>query len=198
MRKILSMILCFLLIGMVTAGCAKTSATETPSAAASVSPKESTSQTPTQTPTPTSAPVPAPTTPKDPVRTDLLNYAFKQLLTLTSLESKLAQDLAAVPTDNDDTFMTKLKTEIIPESDALISKAKAIVPATPEVQKLHNQYIGLLNVQAEAYAMYLKAVQNKDSDLMNSANKKLTSVGDLSDKFLSDLQALEKEHNIEI
>ncbi len=134
---------------------------------------------------------------KDPIQTDLLNYANNQLPTLTSLNGKLTQDFAAVPFDNDQTFMTKVKANIIPASDQLISKAKAIVPTTPEVLKIHNQYIELLNVQGEAYAMYLKSFQDKNTDLMTSATAKLTSVGDLSDKFLSDLKALEKEHNIE-
>ena len=134
---------------------------------------------------------------KDPVQTDLLNYANNQLPTLASLDGKLTEDFAAVPFDDDQTFIDKVKADIIPESDQLISKAKAIVPTTPEVLKIHNQYIELLSVQGESYAMYLKSVQDNDTDLMTSATTKLTSVGDLLDKFLSDLKALENEHNIE-
>lgn len=136
----------------------------------------------------------------DPVQEDLINYINNQVPTLVALEDKVYQEYesAVKEKDGDDAKLAaKLKDTIIPASDELLAKAKAIVPATEEVKKAHNKYIAVLTEQHEAFTLLLQAAQNNDETSVNTVSDKLIKADSLSKEFLADLETLKKEHKVE-
>jgi len=136
----------------------------------------------------------------DPVQEDLINYLNNQLPPLTDLAVKVTSEFEAAAVDNnatDATFAAKLKDVIIPASDNLLTKTKAVVPATEKLLKVHSKYIALVTEQHEAYALYLKAAQKNDDATSNTANEKMEHSIKVTDEFLADLETLKKEHKVE-
>ena len=135
----------------------------------------------------------------DPVQDDLINYINKQLPTIAALEEKVTSEYQAVKTDSnadDATFGAKLKDVIIPAAAELIAKAKATVPATEEVKKVHDKYIASMTTQSEAFAILLDAAGKSDEKLVKTANDKLKEAEKLSKEYLADLETLKKDHGV--
>jgi hypothetical protein len=135
----------------------------------------------------------------DPVKEDLLNYINKQLPTLVELESKVITEFAAntgINAPDDATLAAKLKDVIIPGADELLSKVKAIVPATEELRKVHNKYIVIVTEQREAFNLLLQAAQKNDLTLVNTINEKLVNADKLVKEYLADLNALKNAHGV--
>lgn len=136
----------------------------------------------------------------DPVQDDLINYINNQVPAIAELESKVTTEYAAVKGDtntDDATFAAKLKDVIIPANNELIAKAKATVPATEEVKKVHDKYIASATAQNEAFVILLEAAQKNDEKLVKTANEKLADSEKISKEYLADLEALKKGHNVE-
>jgi len=136
----------------------------------------------------------------DPIQADLLNYVNNQVPTMVDLENTVTTEYSAVKADanaTDATFAAKLQDVIIPAENQLIAKAKAIIPATDEVTKLHNEYVTSRTEQLEAFTLMLQAAQNSDQTVMATANDKLTASNTATTQYLADLDALKKAHNIE-
>lgn len=136
----------------------------------------------------------------DPVQDDLINYINNQVPTIATLEKKVTTEYTAVKEDstaNNETFAAKLKDVIIPADDELIAKAKAVVPATEEVKKVHDKYIASVTAQNEAFTLLLEAAQKNDEALVKTANEKLENSDKISKEYLADLEALKKEHDVE-
>lgn len=136
----------------------------------------------------------------DPVQDDLINYINNQVPTIAALEEKVTSEYQAVKTDSnadDAMFAAKLKDVIIPADDELIAKAKATVPATEEVKKVHDKYIASVTAQSEAFAILLDAAGKNDEKLAETANTKLTEAEKLSEEYLADLETLKKDHGVE-
>lgn len=136
----------------------------------------------------------------DPVQDDLINYINNQVPAIAELENKVTTEYAAVKGDSnadDAMFAAKLKDVIIPANNELIAKAKATVPATEEVKKVHEKYIASVTAQNEAFTLLLEAAQKNDEELVKTANAKLTDSEKISEEFLTGLEALKKEHNVE-
>ncbi len=135
----------------------------------------------------------------DPVQEDLINYINNQVPTLVALEDKVSQEYeSAVKEKNGDDakLAAKLKDVIIPASDELLAKARAIVPATEEVKKVHNKYIAAYTEQHEAFTLLLQAAQNNNETLVNTVSEKLVKADTLSKEFLADIETLKKEHQV--
>ncbi len=136
----------------------------------------------------------------DPVQDDLINYINNQVPAMAVLENKVTTEYAAVKGDanaDNATFAAKLKDVIIPANNELIAKAKATVPATEEVKKVHDKYITYATIQNEAFVVLLEAAQKNDEELVKTANEKLTDSEKISKEYLADIEALKKEHNVE-
>lgn len=136
----------------------------------------------------------------DPVQDDLINYINNQVKPIAELENKVTTEYAAIKGDSkadDAAFAAKLKDVIIPANNELIAKAKATVPATEEVKKVHDKYIASVNAQNEAFVILLEAAQKNDEELVKTANEKLTVSEKISKEYLADLEALKKEHGVE-
>lgn len=135
----------------------------------------------------------------NPVQEDLINYINTQLPTVVELENKVSTEYAASTGENyvdDITIAAKLKDVVIPTSDELLSKVKAITPTTEEVRTVHNKYIAVVAEQNEAFNLLLQAAQNSDEPLVKTVNDKLIDADMLSKGYLADLEALKKEHKI--
>jgi hypothetical protein len=136
----------------------------------------------------------------DPVQDDLINYINKQLPALVELENKVTTQYEASTGKNfidDAKLAAKLKDVVIPASNELVAKTKAIVPATEEVKKVHSKYLAVVTEQHEAFNMFLQAVQKSDEKLVDTANGKLTNAEKVSNEYLADLEALKKAHKVE-
>jgi len=136
----------------------------------------------------------------DPVQEDLINYINKQVPTLVEVENKVTTQYAAITGTNfvdDATLTNKLKDVIIPASTELLTKTKAIVPATEEVRKVHSKYLAVVTEQHEAFNMLLQAAQKHDEKLVETVNGKLSNAEKVSNEYLVELEALKKAHKVE-
>lgn len=136
----------------------------------------------------------------DPVQKDLINYINNEVSILAELENKVTTEYAATTGKNfvdDATMGVRLKDIIIPATEALLTKAKAISPATEEVKKIHGKYIALVTEQLEAFKLLLEATQKHDEKLVDTVNQKLTHADKTSAEYLADLETLKKEHKVE-
>lgn len=138
----------------------------------------------------------------DPVQDDLINYINNQMPTVVELENKVNAEYAAISVDgvDDATFDAKLKDVVIPASDELLKKVKAIVPATEEVSKVHDKYIGLATDQHETFTLLQQmsaAVKKTDTALVDSLNEKIIAISNKPNTYAADLQALKKAHEVE-
>jgi len=131
----------------------------------------------------------------DPLQADILNYNNNQVPTLVELENKVTTEYAAATVDKnstDEIFAAKLKDVIIPAEVQLLEKAKAIVPATEEVVKVHNKYIAAITEQSEALNLMLQAAQNSDETLLATANEKMAHAGTVTKEYIAYITALKK------
>ncbi|QNU68723.1 hypothetical protein EHE19_002935 [Ruminiclostridium herbifermentans] len=136
----------------------------------------------------------------DPVQDDLINYINNQLPEIASLETKVTTEYDAIRSDSnadDAAFAAKLKDVIIPASAELVAKAKATVPATEEVKKVHDKYIAAATVQGEAFDILLDAAEKSDGELAKTGTDKLNEADKVSKEFLADLETLKKDHGVE-
>jgi len=136
----------------------------------------------------------------DPIQEDLINYINVEIPTIVDTENKVRTEYSASTGTNyidDASLGAKLKDVVIPTSNELVTKAKAIVPKTDEVAKLHNKYIALVTEQHEAFNLFLKAVQTSDAALVTTANEKLKNTEKVAEEYLSELTALKEEHEVE-
>lgn len=135
----------------------------------------------------------------DPVTDDLINYSNKQMKSMVELQSKIAADYSACVSDKNVTneiIAAKLKDATIPQTKDLLAKAKAIVPATEEVKKIHKQYVDLLTVQLDGFTLLQQGIQKNDEASVKAAEEKMTSVEKASKQYSTDLTALKKAHNV--
>lgn len=138
----------------------------------------------------------------DPVQEDLINYINNQMPTLLELQDKVSKEYeVSVEKNVDDAAgAVKLKDVIIPASNELLTKAKAIVPATEEVRKVHSEYIEVITQQDESFRLLLQvfeAGKNNDLTLMDTLSEKLKTISEKPNNYSTDLEAMKKEHNVE-
>ncbi|SHH96612.1 hypothetical protein [Desulfosporosinus lacus] len=138
----------------------------------------------------------------DPVQEDLINYINNQMPTLLELQDKVSKEYeVSVEKNVDDAAgAVKLKDVIIPASNELLTKAKAIIPATEEVRKVHSEYIEVITQQDESFKLLLQvfeAGKNNDLTLMDTLNEKLKNISEKPNNYSTDLEALKKEHKVE-
>lgn len=138
----------------------------------------------------------------DPVQDDLLNYINNQMPTVVELEDKVNKEYEASNAKgvDDATSAAKLKDVVIPASNELVTKTKAIVPATEEVSKVHNEFIELVTDQHETFTLMLQvfqAAEKNDLALTDSLTEKLKTLANKPNNYTTDLEALKKAHGVE-
>lgn len=136
------------------------------------------------------------------VQEDLINYLNNQMPPLSELQDKVSKESAPIMEKNVDyaTAAAKLKDVIIPDSNELVTKTKAVVPQTEEVRKVHNEFIALVTDQQEVFNLLLKgfqAAQENDVALLNTLNEKITNIANKPNNYVADLEALAKKYEIE-
>lgn len=122
--------------------------------------------------------------------------------TVGALQDKISKEYDATMEKNvdDATAAAKLKDVIIPASNELLTKTKAIVPATAELLKVHNEFITLVADQQETFNLVLQALQaaeKNDVQLLDTINEKLTNIQKKPNTYTADLEALKKAHKVE-
>jgi len=137
----------------------------------------------------------------DPVNTDLMSYVNEKLPAIAELETTIGKDYESVTGEkfvDDDTLSKKLKDVIIPNSSKLIENSQAVIPETEEVKQVHAKYISSIKTQHEGLVLLLSGAQKHDSSKVDAANEKLSQASKISEEYNSDLNALAKDHNVEI
>lgn len=137
---------------------------------------------------------------QDVVQKDLLNY-INNIKSISHLEKEAItayQGVAGLNYKNDKEVLATLKSTVIPKYSEFISKLSKIDIKTEEVMNLNKKYIESTKKQLEALNIIADGMEKQDASLINKANLKLNEaklgIQDYNDK----LQALAKEHKIEI
>lgn len=109
---------------------------------------------------------------------------------VSQLENKISKDYDASTDKSVDnaTAEAKLKDVIIPASNELVTKTKAIVPATEELKKVHSEFITLVTDQQETFNLILQAYQASDKNdeaLLKTINEKLSNLQRKPNTYIS-------------
>jgi len=137
----------------------------------------------------------------DPIQKDLLNYINTELPKVASLETEAVDAYASVSGANytsDQAMSDKIKSIVIPKYTEFSEKLKAIKPATPEVEKIHSEYVEASKDQLEAFNLVIDAIAKQDITEIEKANKDLRAGRELIAKWNADLNEMCKNHEVKI
>ncbi|MED1954887.1 hypothetical protein [Brevibacillus centrosporus] len=138
---------------------------------------------------------------KDVVQEDLLNYINTELPKVADKENQVLNDYASVTGDkytSDEVVYNTLNDKIMPTYAKFINDLEKIKPSTPEVQKIHEQYVTAANTQQNAFIMIVSAIEKQDSAELASANEKLASTRQLLREWEASLKQLADKHGVKI
>lgn len=137
---------------------------------------------------------------EDEVQNDILNYVNEEISDISDIQDKVyeAYENARENSEDDAEFYDMLLEDVIPSSQELIDDAESISPETPEVQEIHEFYISAVNEQHNGFTMLLAAIENYDTAQIAEANEKLNSARKNMRTYDKKLDALAKEHGVEI
>ncbi|WP_461206824.1 hypothetical protein [Clostridium sp. DL1XJH146] len=117
---------------------------------------------------------------------ELVEYSTNsEMLTLINLEDAISTEFQTATTGSDEALAASLKNSIIPNSNELLEKSKAIVLETEEIATIHSKYIEANTELSEAFTLLLKAIEDNDSDALDTINDKINNSINLSDEYLS-------------
>lgn len=137
----------------------------------------------------------------DVVQEDLLNYINTELPKVADKENQVLSDYASVTGDkytSDEVLYETLVEKVMPSYAKFIEDLEKIKPSTPEVQKIHEQYITAANTQQNAFIMIVSAIEKQDSAEIASANEKLSSARQLVREWEASLKQLADAHGVKI
>lgn len=118
-----------------------------------------------------------------------------QLFALETYEAKAFTALESIDTQvtstNRKSMYLKLTNTVIPNYTKLVSRAKQIKPANPQIKKIHATFIKASYTQLEGYLLYQKAVsKNKvNYTLLKQGNAKVNTAAVLMDQCEQQLYA---------
>ncbi|MGW9128150.1 hypothetical protein ACWGPW_24565 [Paenibacillus chitinolyticus] len=138
---------------------------------------------------------------RDEVKEDIENYINTEIPKLADIEKKAISGYTAVTGSNytsDDALYGALTEEILPSYGDFITGLEKIKPTTPELQKLHEQYVTAANNQQSAFIMIVSAIEKQDSAEIASANEKLANARQMVRDFQTNLFKLADSHGIKL
>ena len=137
----------------------------------------------------------------DPIQKDLLNYLNTELPNVAAKEEKAGEAFDSVTGNNysdDLALYDVLEAEVIPTYSDFVNDLEQIKPATPEVQKIHEQFISSANMQLSGFIMIMSAIEKQDSAEFATANEKLSSARQMSREWETALKQLADAHGVKI
>lgn len=134
----------------------------------------------------------------DPVQDDLLDYVNNDMTEIVKLDEEVSELYETARSSGSDyTIYGILLDQVIPKSRELIEKAEAVEVETDELEKLHELYLDALNKQDQAFTLLLSAIEEQDFATVTQANEKLDDARKLMREYISKLEKLAEEHNVE-
>lgn len=137
----------------------------------------------------------------DPVADDLTNYMNNQMQAVSEIQNTyltLLNDISDSEVTDVQTVINKIKEDVLPSSDKLITEAKKIVPATLEVKNLHSKYISAMTKQNKGLAMLLEGLNNSNNETVIAGSTIISEANSEYALFIQELNALAKEHGLEV
>ncbi|MDC0765085.1 hypothetical protein POF51_30645 [Brevibacillus sp. AG] len=137
----------------------------------------------------------------DPVQEDLINYLNTELPKVTSLERKATEEYSSITGANytNDLVMFEAMTKsIIPTYSQFLEELEKIKPATPEVQKIHDQFILAATTQHSGFITTVSALEKQDYAKIATANKKLAEGRKLMRDYQAAIMELADSHEVTI
>lgn len=139
---------------------------------------------------------------KDKVADDITNYMNNQMPTLNIFQENIVNALNDIAKDeamDTDTFIKKLKDEIIVNSNKLIEESKKIVIETEEVKSIHAKYIAAMTKQNSGLVLMLEGLENDRNVEKLSKSTTLLAESDVEYKaYVSETNALALEHGLTV
>lgn len=136
---------------------------------------------------------------KDLVKEDLSNYLNTELASVAPLEKEVIAESSSILGNNQakaPTLYSSLGAKIVPKYEEYIKKLEQIKPATPEVQKLHAQYITAARAQLDAFKTIVSAIKKQDKNEAASAKTKLEAARKLDGEWKASLKQLADAHEV--
>ena len=133
------------------------------------------------------------------VQKDLINYINVEMPKLTDLETKAIDAYGSVAGENyqnDSIMYYTIQQNVIPPYEEFYSILQSIKPATPELQKMHQEYVMAAGDQLEAFKLIMEAIEKQDPQIIEKANKDLDLAKELIAQWRSDLDELCKTHDV--
>jgi hypothetical protein len=124
---------------------------------------------------------------------ELVDYATNQLIPMSELEDILIAEYGTATEGSIESLSTNLKNSIIPASNELLEKLKAIVPESEEIATVHNKYIESIAEQNEAFTLLLKAIEDDDIEALDTINEKVANSVKLSNEFMEDIETISND-----
>lgn len=137
----------------------------------------------------------------DAVQKDLINYYNTDLPKVTNLEMEAmtAYEGVAGPNYQGDSIMyMTISQTVIPKYSEFYDKLQAIKPATPEIQKMHGEYVEAAKDQLEAFKLIISAIEKQDPEVIKVANGDFEKAQIALDEWRNEFEALKKQHNVVI
>jgi hypothetical protein len=134
----------------------------------------------------------------DPVQKDLLHYlgALGKILPAGDAAIKAYDDLSAKSVDakTGEAEVDKIMTDY----GKFVDEAKALKPATKDVQELHALLVQMVDKQLETFKTTRDAYHSNDRKLVDQINAAIDEAKALRTRFLDERARLAKKHRVEL
>ncbi len=137
----------------------------------------------------------------NPLVIDLDSYFENKLPALTELGESVKNKFDSITGNDaidDAALIAALENEIIPDSDELLEKAKAVATSTEELTTVHSIFIDAMATQNSGYKKMLAAVKQNNTEMINEAKALIEEAQSKYDIFVSELNALAGEYGWKI
>lgn len=135
------------------------------------------------------------------VHDDLFSYINDQLPRVIVLENEALDHYLSIVGENytsDDESFSVLKKLVIPKYTEFVTELEKITPKTDEVKEVHAIYVDAAKQHLSSFEMFKVALEKKDADMVDKANKSLSDARKKIDTFKDALYKLASKNNIEL
>ncbi|MDH7514983.1 MAG: hypothetical protein QHI48_03785 [Bacteroidota bacterium] len=136
---------------------------------------------------------------KNEVQRDLREYTTSSLPPLREIERNALAKYETVSGEHyvDDAVLYEtIRSEVLPLFRELLLHAEAVVPASPDVRRLHDAYLASARRYRSAFTLYLEALEKQDAQHEAVALRELEEAAHLSREFSLMLHASCEEYHL--
>lgn len=136
----------------------------------------------------------------NPIQEDIIKYVNETLPTVVDIEAAVIAGYESATGENyvdDATTLSIIQDEVTPKANTWIAMVELIKPDTAELRAVHEIYIESVNVMSQAMGLITSGIVQGDVALVYEANEKMALQRKLTRQFLSELEQLAKENNVD-